>query len=231
MFVKVCGTTNESDALLAVALGADAVGFIFAPSPRQIAPVVAADIVRRLPPEVLTVGVFRDESPRRVCEIVSRVGLGAAQLHGHESAGDTREVRQRVPIVIKAFAAGDPALAQSGGYGADLVILDSPRPGSGEVFDWTLVDGVPDGTRLVLAGGLDPSNVSRAVETARPFGVDVATGVESAPGQKDPAKMRAFIEAAREAGRRFVPQWDGGRTGSSADEGDHPYDWADADDV
>lgn len=231
MFVKVCGTTNESDALLAVALGADAVGFIFAPSPRQIAPVVAADIVRRLPPEVLTVGVFRDESPRRVCDIVSRVGLGAAQLHGHESANDTREVRERVPIVIKAFAAGDPALARSAGYGADFVILDSPRPGSGEVFDWALVDGVPDGTRLVLAGGLDPSNVARAVETARPFGVDVATGVEASPGQKDAAKMRAFIEAAREAGRRFVPKWEGGSEKSSSDNPDQPYDWADAEDV
>lgn len=227
MFVKVCGTTNESDALLAVALGADAVGFIFAPSPRQIAPVVAADIVRRLPPEVLTVGVFRDESPIRVCEIVQRVGLGAAQLHGHETASDTRYVRERVPVVIKAFSAGDPALARSAGFAADMVILDSPRPGSGEVFDWALVDGVPDGTRLVLAGGLDPDNVARAVETARPFGVDVATGVESSPGQKDASKMRAFIEAARAAADRFVPKWDGGESQARPDHPDQPYDWAD----
>lgn len=203
MWVKVCGTTSESDALLAVALGADAVGFIFAPSPRQIAPVVAADIVRRLPPEVLTVGVFRDESPTRVCEIVHRVGLGAAQLHGHETASDTRYVRERVPLVMKAFVAGDPAVARAAGYGADMVLLDSARPGSGEVFDWALVDGVPDGTRLVVAGGLDPDNVTRAIETARPFGVDVASGVESAPGQKDASKLRAFIEAAREAGRHY----------------------------
>lgn len=229
MFVKVCGTTNESDALLSVALGADAIGFIFAPSPRQIAPVVAADIVRRLPPEVLTVGVFRDESAERVCDIVRRVGLGAAQLHGHESAAETRQVRERVPVVIKAFAAGDPGLARSAGYGADMVILDSPRPGSGEVFDWALVDGVPDGTRLVVAGGLDPENVSRAIETARPFGVDVATGVESSPGEKDAAKMRAFIEAARAAGERFVPKWDGGVRRSRPDNPDQPYDWADED--
>ena len=227
MFVKVCGTTNESDALLAVALGADAVGFIFAPSTRQIAPVVAADIVRRLPPEVLTVGVFRDESPSRVCDIVRRVGLGAAQLHGHETMGDTRYVREHVPVVIKAFAAGDPALSRSAEYGADLVILDSPRPGSGEVFDWALVDGVPDGTRLVLAGGLDPSNVARAVETARPVGVDVASGVEAAPGQKDPAKMRAFIEAARAAGERFAPRQDGGPRRDRPDNPDEAYDWAD----
>jgi phosphoribosylanthranilate isomerase len=203
MWVKVCGTTSESDALLAVALGADAVGFIFAPSSRQIAPVVAADIVRRLPPEVLTVGVFRDEAPTRVCGIVHRVGLGAAQLHGHETATDTRYIRERVPVVMKAFTAGDPAVARSGGYGADMVLLDSARPGGGEVFDWTLVDGVPDGTRLVLAGGLNADNVTRAIETARPWGVDVATGVESAPGQKDAAKLRAFIEAARAAGEQF----------------------------
>lgn len=227
MFVKVCGTTNESDALLAVALGADAIGFIFAPSPRQIAPVVAADIVRRLPPEVLTVGVFRDESAQRVCEIVHRVGLGAAQLHGHESVADTRQVRERVPVVLKAFSAGDPALARSAGYGADMVILDSPRPGSGEVFDWALVDGVPDGTRLVLAGGLNPENVGRAIETARPFGVDVATGVESSPGEKDATKMRAFIEAARAAGDEFVAPWDGGVKRARPDNPDQPYDWAD----
>lgn len=219
--MKVCGTTNESDALLAVALGADAIGFIFAPSPRQVAPVVAADIVRRLPPEVLTVGVFRDESPQRVCDIVHRVGLRAAQLHGHETMTDTREVRERVPIVIKAFSAGDPALARSAGYGADMVILDSPRPGSGEVFDWALVDGVPDGTRLVLAGGLDAGNVAAAIETARPFGVDVVTGIEARPGEKDPAKMRAFIEAARAAGKRF------GREQRRRPAGEEqPYDWA-----
>ena len=221
MFVKVCGTTNESDALLAVALGADAIGFIFAPSPRQVAPVVAADIVRRLPPEVLTVGVFRDESPQRVCDIVHRVGLRAAQLHGYETMTDTREVRERVPIVIKAFSAGDPALARSAGYGADMVILDSPRPGSGEVFDWALVDGVPDGTRLVLAGGLDAGNVAAVIETARPFGVDVVTGIEARPGEKDPAKMRAFIEAARAAGKRF------GREQRRRPAGEEqPYDWA-----
>ncbi len=222
MFVKVCGTTNEADALLAVALGADAVGFIFAPSPRQIAPVVAADIVRRLPPEVLTVGVFRNESPTRVCEIVTRVGLGAAQLHGHETASDTQFVRERVPLVMKAFAAGDPAISRAQSYGADIVLIDSPRPGSGEVFDWELVDGVPDGTRVVLAGGLNADNVTRAIETAKPFGVDVATGVESSPGQKDAARMRAFIEAARAAGELYElsdAQIDDLRAGGSL------YDW------
>ena len=90
MFVKIEGITNEDDALLAVALGADAVGFVFAPSPRQIAPTIARDIARRLPPEVLTVGVFRDETPERVVEIVHAAGLRGAQLHGHETPETTR---------------------------------------------------------------------------------------------------------------------------------------------
>ncbi|MDA8062741.1 MAG: phosphoribosylanthranilate isomerase, partial [Actinomycetota bacterium] len=135
MIVKICGTTNEDDALLSVALGADMVGFVFAPSPRQIAPQVAADIVKRLPPEIVAVGVFRDEAPKRVVEIALRSGMRAAQLHGHESAEDTRWVRQRVPMVIKAFTAGDPRLARAVDYGADVVLLDGPRPGSGQTWD------------------------------------------------------------------------------------------------
>ena len=107
MFVKICGITSEEDALLAVAMGADAVGFVFAPSTRQMQPVQAYDIVRRLPPDVLTVGVFRDELPQRVVDIVHQVGLKAAQLHGHESIADTAFVRSRVGTVIKAFAAGE----------------------------------------------------------------------------------------------------------------------------
>ncbi|MGH9068316.1 MAG: phosphoribosylanthranilate isomerase, partial [Acidimicrobiales bacterium] len=110
MFVKVCGNTCEEDALLAVAMGADAVGFIFAPSPRQVTPTVAGDIARRLPPEILTVGVFRDQAPSRVVEVVNRAGLGAAQLHGHETAEQTRWVRARTALTIKAFVAGDPAI-------------------------------------------------------------------------------------------------------------------------
>src|SRR5262245_6889107 len=108
MFVKICGVTSEEDALLAVAMGADAVGFIFAPSTRQVAAGHVRDIVRRLPPDVLTVGVFRDESAKRVVEICNTVGLRAAQLSGHETVEQTKTVRSNVPFVIKAFAAGDP---------------------------------------------------------------------------------------------------------------------------
>src|SRR5919197_6452928 len=112
MFIKICGITNEEDALLAVALGADALGFVFAPgSPRMVTPDEAHNIVKRLPhDEVLTVGVFRDERPQRVTEIVNRVGLKAAQLHGREPHAEVVYVRQRVQYVIQAFAAGDPAL-------------------------------------------------------------------------------------------------------------------------
>ncbi len=128
VFVKIEGMTNEADALLAVAMGADAVGFVFAPSPRQIAPGIASDIVKRLPPEVMTVGVFRDEAPARVVEIVNTVGLRAAQLHGHETADQARWVRERVPFLFQAFPAGAPAVARAADYGADVIILDAPQP-------------------------------------------------------------------------------------------------------
>ena len=110
MFVKICGITNEDDALLAVAMGADAVGFVFAPSPRQIAPQKAADIVKRLPAEIVTVGVFRDAPRQQVVDIAHRTKLRAVQLHGHETAADSHWVHQRVPLVIMAFPAGDPRL-------------------------------------------------------------------------------------------------------------------------
>lgn len=202
MFVKICGVTREDDALLAVAMGADAVGFIFAPSKRQIAPSIARDIAKRLPPEVLTVGVFRDESPERVVEIVNVAGLRAAQLHGHETPDVTRWVRARLPVVIQGFTAGDPNLARADAYGADAILVDSPRPGSGEMFDWSLAEGAPDGRRVIMAGGLSPDNVADAIHRVGPWGVDVATGVEvegGQAGQKDARKVKAFIDAAHAA--------------------------------
>ena len=215
MFVKVCGITSEEDGLLSVAMGADAVGFVFAPSVRQVAVDLARDVARRLPPEVLTVGVFRDEMAQRVVEICHRAGLRAAQLHGHETAEDTRFVRERVGLVIKAFPSGSPDLDRVGDFGADAVLIDAPSPGSGEVFDWSEVEGAPITRRFLLAGGLSPENVADAVERIRPWGVDVSTGVESAPGRKDPVKVRDFIRNARAAER---PDYHG-------DEDHVPYDW------
>jgi phosphoribosylanthranilate isomerase len=216
VFVKVCGTTSEDDALLSVAMGADAVGFVFAPSSRRIAPRLAGEIARRLPPEIITVGVFRDEAPRRVVEIVQEAGLKAAQLHGHETPEQSRWIRERVPLVIQAFAAGDGAVARARQHGADAVLLDSPSPGSGQVFDWKLAEGVPAGMRLIIAGGLDPGNVAEAIARVSPWGVDVVTGVEKSPGRKDPVKLRTFIAAAKAAGGEDYEPLEAG-----------PFDWED----
>jgi phosphoribosylanthranilate isomerase len=199
LFVKICGVTSEADALLAVSLGASAVGFIFAPSPRQVSMQLAGDIAKRLPEHVLTVGVFRDEAPQRVVEAVRVAGLGAAQLHGHETAEETKWVRARVPTVIKAFRAGESAIARFEEFGADLLLVDGDNPGSGQMFDWRLAEGVASPDRLIVSGGLRPDNVAQAVAHLRPAGVDVSTGVESAPGRKDPLLVRDFIRNARRA--------------------------------
>jgi len=198
VFVKICGITNEEDALLAVALGADAVGFIFAPSPRQIAVQKVYDITRRLPPEILTVGVFRDEHPDRVIDIVDRSGVKAAQLHGHETVQDVATVMKRVRTVIKAVSAGTVDATRADQFLTDIVLVDAPAPGSGKVFDWTLLGDVPVGPRLILAGGLTPENVAAGIRAAKPWGVDVSSGVESSPGRKDPVKLRKFIATVRE---------------------------------
>ncbi|MCY4069259.1 MAG: phosphoribosylanthranilate isomerase [Acidimicrobiaceae bacterium] len=201
MFVKICGVTNEDDALLAVALGADAVGFVFAPSPRQMPPDRAREIANRLPSDVLSVGVFRNELPERVVEITSKARLGAAQLHGHEKPEDVAWVAARVPVTVKAFPAGHDGLERLEDYGAHIVLLDGLQPGSGEVFDWSLAEGAPlGGRRLLLAGGLNAANVAAAIRRVRPWGVDVSSGVESKPGRKDPTALRAFLEAAKSAG-------------------------------
>jgi len=222
VFVKICGITTEEDALLAVALGADAIGFVFAPSTRQVAVDRVHDIVRRLPPEVLTVGVFRNELPNRVVEVVQRAGLRAAQLHGDESAEQTREVRSRVSLVIKAFAAGHPGLGRLADYGADAVLIDSSSPGSGEVFDWSLVEDVPlSGHRVILAGGLSAGNVADAIARVQPWGVDVSSGVEREPGVKDPVKLREFIANALAAGADL----DADSAPDSIDHDGGPYDW------
>jgi phosphoribosylanthranilate isomerase len=216
LLVKICGLTTEADALLAVGFGADALGFIFAPSPRQITPAAAADIVKRLPADVLTVGVFRDEAPARVVEIANHAGFGAVQLHGHETAEDCRWIRARVPLTIKAFAAGDRAIGRFEEFGADLLLVDGQSPGSGAVFDWRLAEGVVDPNRLLVSGGLR--------------GVDVASGVESSPGRKDPRKVSDFIRNAREAARAAEASHRGPGAPGAGDDDDaspDPYDWMD----
>lgn len=249
MFVKICGITREEDALLAVAVGADALGFIFAPSARQVPPGRVAEIVRRLPPEVVTVGVFRNELPERVIAIAHQAGLRAVQLHGNETPEMVAAVRAEVPMVIKAVAAGSPGFDNASAYGADAVLVDAPTPGAGKVFDWGLAEDAPSGVRLIMAGGLDPDNVAAAIDKVRPWGVDVATGVERLPGVKDPVLVRSFIRNARNAaaservagtghlhgGDRpldeapSAPVWSDRRSVAAAgpDSGDdaEPYDW------
>jgi phosphoribosylanthranilate isomerase len=216
MFVKICGITNEDDALLSVALGADAVGFVFAPSTRQIAAQKVYDITRRLPPEILTVGVFRNEHPKLVIETVQRAGLRAAQLHGHETPDEVAEVAAQVRWVIKAVVAGSNDARRADQFATDMILVDAPAPGSGKVFDWGLVDDVAEGVRIILAGGLTPDNVGGAVRRVRPWGVDVSSGVEKSPGKKDALKLKAFIANARAA----APQ-------PYLGPDDLPYDWAD----
>ena len=217
MFVKICGVTSVDDALLAAGMGADAVGMIFAASQRRIAIAEARDIVRRLPPEVTPVGVFRNESPERVAETANSLGLRAVQLHGSESPDDTRWLAARVPIVIRAFAATDPALLDIDDYGPVRLLIDSETPGSGEVFDWAVLEGAPQDRPYILAGGLHPGNVADAVRAVQPWGIDVATGVESSPGRKDPTKVRQFIAAARAA----APTAEHDRLEASQ----QPFDW------
>jgi phosphoribosylanthranilate isomerase len=203
VFVKICGITNEDDALLAVALGADALGFVFAPSRRQVKPDTVRDILKRVPREVLTVGVFKNDTPAHVVDVAARTGLHAVQLHGSEPRSEVQWVRERVRFVIQAFTAGEPALAAAVNSPADVILVDSPDPGSGRVFDWRLAEGAPSGVRILLAGGLTPHNVGDAIRLVRPWGVDVASGVEVAPGSKDPRKLRLFIEAARDGAKEL----------------------------
>jgi phosphoribosylanthranilate isomerase len=235
LLVKICGITNEADALLAVGLGADVVGFVLAPSPRQVAPSVVADVVKRLPHDVLTVGVFRDEAPSRVVEIANTVGFGAVQLHGHETADDCRWIRERVSCTIKAFPAGDRTIGRFEEFGADYLLVDGQSPGSGQVFDWRLAEGVVDPGRMFVSGGLTPDNVADAIAALRPRGVDVSSGVESSPGRKDPQKLRGFVHNARaaaalSAAARVDDRAEMRREAAPADgppDDEEPYDWMD----
>jgi phosphoribosylanthranilate isomerase len=223
MFIKICGVTNEDDALLAVALGADAISFVFAAgSRRMVMPATVRDIVKRLPHDTVTVGVFRNERPERVAEIVNTTGLRGAQLHGREPISEVRWVRQRVPFVIQAFPAGDPTISTAANGPADVVLIDGPDPGSGRVFDWSLTEGAPGGIRLLLGGGLNQDNITDAIAKVRPWGVDVSTGVEASAGRKDPRKLKRFIDAARAAGDALA---DENRPPVSTGSG--PYDWMD----
>ena len=204
--VKVCGVTSREDARAAVAAGADAIGFVFWPrSPRAVDADTARAIAAALPPFVLRVGVFVDAPNEEIRRVADEVGLDMVQLHGSEAPEAVAAAPRRA---VKAVRVGpgfrvEDALRYDGAAAGLLVDtrVDGGLPGgTGRSFDWSLVRPLREGTSfLVLAGGLTPDNVGAAIAAVRPDAVDVSTGVESAPGRKDPAKMRAFVEAVRGA--------------------------------
>ena len=197
MFIKICGITNIKDALDAVACGADALGFLFAESPRKISVVAVREIVEQLPANVLTIGVFRDQDARHVVETVSEACLIGAQLHGHESSALVAEVVAKVQWVAKSVIAGSAEASSSDNYGTKMILVDSASPGTGTGYDLTLLKQLPKNINVILSGGLTVINVAESIKAVSPWGVDVSSGVEISPGVKDIAKMRDFITNAR----------------------------------
>ncbi len=195
--IKFCGITRESDALAAVELGADALGFVFyAPSPRYIAPDAARAIVARLPPFVSAVGLFVDAPLAEVRAVATSVMLDAVQFHGEEPAEYCRAYGRPYLKAIRLETGTTLHDAAQAYAGARALLLDSYHPqlvgGTGQAFDWTLIPSQRD-KPIVLAGGLDAGNVAQAISAVRPYAVDVSGGIESAKGIKDYDKMQAFV--------------------------------------
>jgi len=206
LFVKVCGITRQEDANLAAELGADALGFIFWPgSPRFIDPHEARTIVRSLPPFVSAVGVFVDQPIDYVEEVASLVGLSAVQLHGNESIEYCLRIRHRV---IKAASLEKHAADSLVELPRQMVLLlDAHDPtrhgGTGRTVDWMAARRVAASRPAILSGGLTANNVAAALEAVQPYGVDVSSGVESAPGRKDRQRLLDFFAALRTASPTF----------------------------
>jgi phosphoribosylanthranilate isomerase len=198
--IKICGITEFEDARDAALLGADAIGLNFYPSsPRYIDPARAAKIIERLPAFVTTVGIFVNHpDPQNLEDFAVSVGLHAVQLHGSETP-DYCSMIQRVKV-IKSFRVDSAFRVDTlRSYGSGTFLLDGCSPGTGSSFSWDRAFGANAFGSIIVAGGLDPENVAHAIGTLHPFGVDVASGVESKPGKKDYEKMRRFIEAVYRA--------------------------------
>ncbi len=197
--VKICGITRKDDALRAVEYGADALGFVFySRSPRSLQPEAAGEIIAELPPFVTTVGVFVNEEPSRIDEILRITGIEVVQLHGDEPP----ESCSCWPRVIKAFRVRELTdLDALSGYKVSAYLLDTYSPesygGTGQLFNWDIALDAKRFGPVVLAGGLTPDNVERAVRWVRPYAVDVSSGVELEKGIKDAEKVRLFIERAK----------------------------------
>ncbi len=219
MWIKICGTTNLEDGRTAVEAGADALGFIFAPSPRRISPRDAARIIEQLPRKIEKIGVFVNQAAELILETAEKTGLTGVQLHGDEDVGFARKLlqdaakKERPLRMIKTLSLANGKLEKTAAFedGAekvfDALLLDSgtaeKRGGTGKRFDWQsaapLVRFVAKKFKIVVAGGLKVGTVAEAVKLLDPWGVDVVSGVEKEPGKKDPAKVREFIAAARQA--------------------------------
>ena len=202
MKVKICGITNREDALLAVDLGADALGFIFvSSSPRYIQPTIASNIIKELPPFITTVGVFVDPSEEEISSVIQQSGITSVQLHGNESPQFCTKMQI---TVIKAFRV-DKNFQVSGlsKYEVSSFLLDTYVEGSlggtGKTFDWkTAIEAKKIG-KIILAGGLHPENIVEAIQVVQPYAVDVNSGVEQAPGRKDREKLVRLFKNIQKA--------------------------------
>jgi phosphoribosylanthranilate isomerase len=216
MWVKICANTNLEDAQLAAAAGADAVGFVFAESVRRVTPPQVRTIIPHLPEALEKYGVFVDGGVEEIAATIEECGLTGVQLHASQDPALARRLRERFAIrlgIVRVIHYGgdleERLLEAQQDDAIDSVLVDSRTAtllgGTGRRFDWQQARGnfvSAAGLRLVVAGGLNPENVSEAIETLRPWGVDVASGVEASPGKKDPMKISAFIENARIATHR-----------------------------
>jgi len=201
--VKICGITNLDDAMAAVDFGADALGFVFfRESPRCIKHADAGKIIKKLPPFITTIGVFVDEKPEQIEKIVTMTGIDVIQLHGNESPEWCNLSRRMIKAIrVKSLESLDPLIHYKDRVSAFL--LDTFTPdifgGTGQIFNWDIATYAKQFGRIILAGGLTPDNVVKAVRRVQPYGVDVSSGVESEKGKKDHKKMKIFIEKAKGA--------------------------------
>ena len=202
VFTKVCGITNPGDARVAVDAGADAIGLIFAESPRKVTLKEARKVSVGLPENILKVGVFVDAEPGEVLQIAREVGLDLAQLHGDETPETVAAIRNAGLPVMKALRVRNTeALGALERYEVDLFMLDAwsarARGGTGETFDWGLAKSVKGRGNIVVSGGLTPENVREAVEFFEPYGVDASSSLEERPGKKSGERVRRFVRAAK----------------------------------
>lgn len=197
LFIKICGLRTERDVDAAVEAGADAIGFVFADSPRHIDGTAAATLCRRVPESVLTVGVFRDQPLRDVRFLATTAGVVGVQLHGREDRSYYYDLAREGWTLIRGAAVNPPHMPRFGELGEDILLLDAPVPGSGTSWEWARKHGAGPGEKWLLAGGLTVDNVRSAIDATRPWGVDVSSGVEQSRGVKDADLITAFIKATR----------------------------------